>query len=35
MMRSNLKALSGTKQVLVNEDWVQMGDRIASSIPKK
>jgi hypothetical protein len=29
MMRSNLKALSGTKQVLVNEDWVQMG------IPKK
>ena len=35
MMRSNLKALSGTKQVLVHEDWVQMGDRIASRIPKK
>ena len=35
MMRSNLKALSGTKQVLVNEDLVQMGDRIASRIPEK
>ncbi len=35
MMRSNLKALSGTKQVLVHEDWVQMGDRIASGISRK
>lgn len=34
MMRSNLKALSG-KQVLVQEDWVQLGDRIASATSKK
>lgn len=34
LQRSALSALSGNKKILVNEDWVQRGDRIASAIPK-
>jgi hypothetical protein len=35
LMRSDLNTLSGTKKILVNEDWVQMGDRISRAIPKQ
>ncbi len=35
LMRSDLNTLSGTKKILVNEDWMQMGDRISRAIPKQ
>lgn len=33
-MRTQMQGLFGSKKVLVNEDWVQIGDRISRSLPK-
>lgn len=33
-IRTNMNGLFASSQVLVNEDWIQMGDRLASSLKK-
>lgn len=33
-MRSNMNGLFANKQVMINEDWLEIGDRISKSIAK-